>query len=312
MTLLANIHLGSSPSSGWIITISECCVSSISLYLTRSVFLSVPALFTDDGHRVFVVRIPPPAGDSTFKNQAVQAADVLDQYRPLFFNESEPFPQHRRGDFPVKAFGVSFGGGQEVPKAIYQSKIDAKLVNRIRGMRCFRRLAGHASAAFQTWAPKLHAMYQDYRLQLQKLSPNLLHNFPNSVFSCCTLNFGPRTTTVEHLDHKNYIFGWCAVTALGNFDYTRGGHMVLWDLKLVVELPPGWTILLPSAYLRHSNTTIQDGESRFSFTQYTAGGLFRVIDDEGISRSRMTPAERKHAQRLQRLRLNTDLNCYST
>ncbi|KAJ3817731.1 hypothetical protein F5880DRAFT_1626226 [Lentinula raphanica] len=173
-----------------------------------------------------------------------------------------------------------------VPKAIYQTKLDAKLVNRIRGMRCFRRLAGHASAAFATWAPKLHAMYHDYSLQLQKLIPDLKHNFPNSVFSCCTLNFGPRTTTVEHLDHKNYIF--------------------------VVELPPGWTILLPSAYLRHSNTTIHEGESRFSFTQYTAGGLFRVIDDEGISRSRMSPAERRHAQRLQRQRLNTDLNCYST
>ncbi|KAJ3738031.1 hypothetical protein EV360DRAFT_58499, partial [Lentinula raphanica] len=189
---------------------------------------------------------------------------------------------------------------------------DLELVNRIRSMRCFKRLAGHASAAFETWAPKLHTMYLQYTLQLEKLVPNITQNFPNSVFSCCMLNFGPRTTTVEHLDHKNYIYGWCAVTALGDFDYRFGGHMVLWDLKLVVELPPGWTMLIPSAYLRHSNTSLREGDTRYSFTQYTAGGLFRVIDDEGISRRKMTHSERRLAEGLQRERINMDLNCYST
>ncbi|KAJ3762348.1 hypothetical protein EV360DRAFT_35943 [Lentinula raphanica] len=273
---------------------------------------SVPRLLADEGHRVFAACIPPPSGDPTYHKAAENAADVLEQYRPLFFNEKEPFPQHRRGDFPVKAFGVSYGGGQEMPKTIYQTDIDMELVNRIRNMRCFKRLAGHASAAFKTWAPKLHTMYKEYTLQLQKLVPGLPQNFSNSVFSCCTLNLGPRTTTVEHLDHKNYIYGWCAVTALGNFDHRTGGHLVLWDLKLVVELPAGWTILIPSAYLRHSNTVLREGDSRYSFTQYTAGGLLRVIDDEGISRRKMTATERKHAQRLQRERINTDLNCYST
>ncbi|KAJ3834829.1 hypothetical protein F5878DRAFT_544229, partial [Lentinula raphanica] len=266
----------------------------------------------DEGHRVFAACIPPPSGDLSYHKAAEDAADILEEYRPLFFNEKEPFPQHRRGDFPVKAFGVSYGGGQEVPKSIYQTDIDMELVNRIRNMRCFKRLAGHASAAFKTWAPKLHTMYKEYTIQLQKLVPGLPQNFSNSVFSCCTLNLGPRTTTVEHLDHKNYIYGWCAVTALGSFDHRIGGHLVLWDLKLLVELPAGWTILIPSAYLRHSNTILREGDSRYSFTQYTAGGLLRVIDDEGISRRKMTAAERKHAQRLQRERINTDLNCYST
>lgn len=51
--------------------------------------------------------------------------------------------------------------------------------------------------------------------------------------------------------------------------------MVLWDLKLVIEFPPGSTILLPSAAIAHSNTTIGRREMRCSFTQFTAGGLFR-------------------------------------
>lgn len=53
---------------------------------------------------------------------------------------------------------------------------------------------------------------------------------------------------------------------------------MLWDLKLVIEFPPGSTILIPSATLRHSNIGIREGERRYSVTQYAAGGLFRWVD----------------------------------
>ncbi|KAK7016266.1 hypothetical protein R3P38DRAFT_3203090 [Favolaschia claudopus] len=66
------------------------------------------------------------------------------------------------------------------------------------------------------------------------------------------------------------------VQSLGNFDYTKGRHLVLWECKL--EFPPGSTILIPSAALFHSNTIISAGERRYSFTQYTAGGLFRWVE----------------------------------
>ncbi|KZP23140.1 hypothetical protein FIBSPDRAFT_910314 [Athelia psychrophila] len=79
-----------------------------------------------------------------------------------------------------------------------------------------------------------------------------------SVYPCATVNFGPVTCTFDHVDPANLPFGLCAVTALGDFDHTRGGHLVLWDLKLIIEFPAGSTALLPSAY--------------------TAGGLFRWVD----------------------------------
>jgi hypothetical protein len=81
-----------------------------------------------------------------------------------------------------------------------------------------------------------------------------------------------------HTDTGNLPYGWCSITSLGPFDPKRGGHLVLWDLQLVIEFPPGSTIMIPSAVLRHSNTAIQKGEERYSFTQYTAGGLFRWVD----------------------------------
>ncbi len=53
---------------------------------------------------------------------------------------------------------------------------------------------------------------------------------------------------------------------------------MLWDLKLVIDFPPGSTILIPSVILRHLNTNIRHNERRYSFTQYTAGGLFWWVD----------------------------------
>ncbi|KAJ7742761.1 hypothetical protein B0H14DRAFT_3607659 [Mycena olivaceomarginata] len=67
--------------------------------------------------------------------------------------------------------------------------------------------------------------------------------------------------------------------------YTRythlyGGHLVLWDCKLVIEFPPGCTILIPSAAIYHFNIPIGRKEHRYSFTQYTAGGLFRWVEHD--------------------------------
>ncbi|KAJ7925408.1 hypothetical protein B0H13DRAFT_1863243 [Mycena leptocephala] len=85
------------------------------------------------------------------------------------------------------------------------------------------------------------------------LGLRLRWNFARSVFAACTFNFGPHAITVPHLDFGNLAWGWCAITALGFFDPDLGGHLVLWDLKLVIRFPPGSTILIPSAIIRHSN-----------------------------------------------------------
>lgn len=74
---------------------------------------------------------------------------------------------------------------------------------------------------------------------------------------------------------QNLAFGWCAITALGDYDPTLGGHLVLWDLGIIIEFPPGSTILIPSACIKHSNISIQPHETRYSIVQYAAGDLFK-------------------------------------
>lgn len=109
---------------------------------------------------------------------------------------------------------------------------------------------------------------------------HLRRPFLNGIFSACTFNLGPQTCAIGHRDFANLVYGWCAITAFGNFDYRKGGHLILWDCKLILEFPPGCTILIPSVAIFHSNTSIAHGECRYSFTQYTAGGLFRWVEHD--------------------------------
>lgn len=99
-----------------------------------------------------------------------------------------------------------------------------------------------------------------------------------SIFPTAALNFGPNVWTYQHRDILNCPFGWCAVQALGRFDPTKGGHLVLWEPRLVVEFPPGSLVLIPSATITHSNIPVAQGDTRASFTQYAPGGLFRYVD----------------------------------
>jgi hypothetical protein len=129
--------------------------------------------------------------------------------------------------------------------------------------------------------------------QIHCWNPNLRRNFSAtvSVFAAATLNFGPQTVTFPHLDFANLAWGWCTITALGDFDPNKGGHLILWDLKLIICFPPGSTILIPSALIRHSNTSIGSHKKRFSFTQYTPTGIFRFVANRFKSEKEVNSTE---------------------
>lgn len=128
------------------------------------------------------------------------------------------------------------------------------------------------------FAPRLHGYYAETIEKLKQRHPSLKMNFTNSVFGSATFNLGPQVVTRDHVDNLNLPAGWCAITAIGDYDPTEGGHVILRDFRLIIEFPPGALILLPSAMLRHSNTTVRANERRYSFTQYSAGGLFRWVE----------------------------------
>ncbi|KAJ7676316.1 hypothetical protein B0H14DRAFT_2423560 [Mycena olivaceomarginata] len=201
--------------------------------------------------------------------------------------------RHRRGLFAAISVRLVYSKGQRVLTWL-DNKQYTSVVDRLLGNRDINRLANFASFAFSLWAPQLHSHYVNHNVCVRTRLPDLHRPFPKSVFSCAAFNFGPSVWTFKHRDVCNLPFGWCTIQSLGPFDTTKGGHLVLWDLKLVVEFPAGALILLPSATLAHSNTPVEDGEECISFTQFTGGGLFRWIDNGGRTNKQLAredPAE---------------------
>ena len=145
--------------------------------------------------------------------------------------------------------------------------------------------------------------------------PDLRRPFPHSVFFCANFNFGRNVWTFKHRDVLNLAFGWCAIQALGDFDATKGGHLVLWDLGLVVEFPAGALILVPSATIAHSNVPVQEHERRTSFTQFSPGGIFRYVHSGFRTDKRLAeedPVEYERLAELKEKRWEEGLSLYST
>ncbi|KAK7022634.1 hypothetical protein R3P38DRAFT_3196032 [Favolaschia claudopus] len=221
---------------------------------------------------------------------------------------------HRRGLFAAINVGLSYGNGQTAPTWLNNKKYNG-LADSLLADPSIERMAGFADFAFSLWAPSLYKYYRAQDSKLRKYHPDLRRPFNSSVFYCTAFNFARNVWTFKHRDVLNLAFGWCAVQALGRFDHTKGGHLVLWDLKLVVEFPHGALILLPSATIAHSNVPVQPGDERVSFTQFSAGGIFRYIDNHGKTEKKLAaddPEEYSHLMKLKEQRWEMGLALLST
>jgi hypothetical protein len=159
---------------------------------------------------------------------------------------------------------------------------------------------------FAAYFPKVHQFYSSKLDSLLQHSPFLQRIFEKSIFSAMTVNFGPTIITHPHTDLGNLAWGQCVVTSCREFNTDLGGHLVFWDLGLVVRFPPGSTILLPSAILLHSNIKIQEGETWYSVTQYTAGGLLRWVYNGFCSDKSLLAGIKKKGRAEELLRWESD------
>ncbi|KAF4614892.1 hypothetical protein D9613_003558 [Agrocybe pediades] len=185
-----------------------------------------------------------------------KAADAPESHRNrCVASKKKP---NRRGKF--KAYG------QSQPCNHANDSANAAVLEELHSMKVFQRLAGFSSSVMANWAPDLHSYYVEYLGKLYTHNPSLKGTFKNSSASSIWTGL-------------TYPLVGAASRALGSFDHTKGGHLILWECGLVIEFPAGSTILIPSAIISHSNTTIAPAETRYSFTQYTAGGLFRRFEN---------------------------------
>jgi hypothetical protein len=149
-------------------------------------------------------------------------------------------------------------------------------------------------------------VYRYYSERLEKLFsrlPDLNRIFPRSVYPCAAFNFGKSVCCHKHRDVMNCPFGFCAIVALGDFNPKDGGHLILWEMRLVVEFPHGSTILIPSATVTHSNIPVdENGGTRLSFTQYCPGGLFRYVDNGFRTQEALKQEDPAEYERLEQLK----------
>ncbi|KAK7433481.1 hypothetical protein VKT23_020767 [Stygiomarasmius scandens] len=246
------------------------------------------------GRVISVLGGMPRTSDWMDKIQSAEQALIFTGNNIVFTTKQR---ENRRTDSPAVSTGISQGGGQKHPMNLALTKRTRALItkhllandgfkaivgfsNRMYNSTAFNSKSSELGVdLFYSYAENTFALYKENLELLLASDPNLTRLFEKSVWSACTFNFGPATATWPHTDQGNLSFGWCAITALGNFNPDLGGHLVLWDLGLIIRFPPGSTILLPSAVLVHSNIPIDKGETRYSLVQYSSGGLFRWVQN---------------------------------
>ncbi|KAJ7776454.1 hypothetical protein B0H16DRAFT_1302552 [Mycena metata] len=244
-----------------------------------------PLLILDRHGRIIVVFAGAPE-DPECPSIIRKATTAMKEVREegfrlgVFTSEDE---SHRRGStFVPFTGGVSHGGGQLRPGNLAMSKDRRYLFNKLIRNEFVRRACGFQSSKSQPPLSIISDLFQassehSLRSCSVTIDPDLRLNFTNSILPSVTFNLGPQSVTFEHVDHLNRPFGWCVITNDGDFDYKRSAHLYLKQLKLVVEFPPAATAAIPSAVVEHGNTPLAPTETRYSITQYAAGGLFRWV-----------------------------------
>ncbi|KAJ7750766.1 hypothetical protein B0H14DRAFT_3513344 [Mycena olivaceomarginata] len=168
---------------------------------------------------------------------------------------------HRRAyaegeGFPTCTRGCAFGGGRErVGNIKASSAKNAAAMEELLDNPSVIRMATYPIPHFQTLCYPIFADYHATKQTVLQKNPSLHRTFARSPFAAVTANLGPVSVSPPHADFGNKADGMCLIGALGDFNADQGGHLVCWDYDLI------------------------DGEERFSLIQYSAGGLFRWVNN---------------------------------
>ncbi|KAH9911175.1 uncharacterized protein BXZ73DRAFT_57306 [Epithele typhae] len=187
---------------------------------------------------------------------------------------------NRRGDFSSIHSAITMGSGAKRPIRVHQ-KTDwtAAAEEALHNDPDLADLCGWQSGIFTHNFPLVYGhLYRTLNALLGR-DPSLRLNFPDrSIYTGFSVNYGPRTATLPHLDSGNYPSVPCVITSLGRFNPDRGGHLYFPDLKIYIRFPPKCTVLFSSASIKHGNTAVRGADAeRMSITQYVAGGIVRFV-----------------------------------
>ncbi|KAJ3717366.1 hypothetical protein C8R42DRAFT_697664 [Lentinula raphanica] len=170
--------------------------------------------------------------------------------------------------------GIGFGGGRTEPGNYANSPHNAKLIEDLLADPAFKSVASFVDAGLSTLFPKLHCFLTNLLQNILDDNPLLQRLFDECCYAALHFNL-QFAWTDNHVDYFNVLFAMCCAFCVGNFDHTRGGHLIAWEFGVVAEFPPGSAIFLPSAWVTHANVPIATHERRSSLAFFTSSGLAR-------------------------------------
>ncbi|KAF9020700.1 hypothetical protein BDZ89DRAFT_905802, partial [Hymenopellis radicata] len=234
-----------------------------------------PRVILDATRRVIVVLCGHPH-DPAWGAKMRRAAEIIRRYKARCkFDAAHSY--HRRGEYETLGWGLSFGGGRVQPGWIDNTACNQQAMAELLQEDIFQEMIGFADSQFAQYFPSIHDDFQDTLERVVADDPRLSYPIPGCAWAAAHVNFPPGSWTRAHTDHLNHVGGLCGVWALDDFDPDKGGHLILWDLRLIIRFPPGNFILLPSALIKHGNISVYSGDKRSAFVLFSAAGLFRWV-----------------------------------
>ncbi|KAF8133149.1 hypothetical protein K438DRAFT_2128737, partial [Mycena galopus ATCC 62051] len=197
--------------------------------------ISVPVV--DSHHRLILLLGGKPKDLVGWQGVTDNAACLMEAVFPRgHFKPEDALHRRAHPDSPYQPLSVrvSHGRGQMEPSELSNHPQNVVISDEMLAHESFGRLVGFTNCLMCVFAPLLTAFLASQISLLAKWNQALQWPFLGSIFAACTFNFGPRAATRPHLDFGNLTWSWCAITALGWFDPDRGGHLILWDLKLII------------------------------------------------------------------------------
>ncbi|KAJ7168778.1 hypothetical protein C8R46DRAFT_897578, partial [Mycena filopes] len=146
------------------------------------------------------------------------------------------------------------------------------------------------------FAPRLLADMRKTKEDIRKHDPFLHETWPGTAFHATEFFMG-HGESAPRLDDLDMIWGWRALTALGDYNPRWGGELILWDERKVIRFPPGATFLFPSAMTRYSFTQIRAQESCFAFSQYAHAGCVRYAENDFLNEANFEAIAWRDARR---------------
>ncbi|THV07166.1 hypothetical protein K435DRAFT_742811 [Dendrothele bispora CBS 962.96] len=238
-----------------------------------------------DSNDIPLVLLGPRIKAQNWSDMVDRISSLLEKAREDVHVNPEMLHQ-RHGNYISLNAGISLGGGQKRPSNLLPtSEHNGSILEELQSNPDVVKVAGYCDYLFRSYFPKLHQLYKKVLEIIIAEDPSLKRTFPNSQFASIRYNL-KNAIDVPHRSFSNLSFGRCGIFACGNYNYKKSGHVVLWDLGLVIEFPPGTVVFIPDALLLYSTTKISTtttSETRSLIMLYSDAALFRWVHNGGMT-----------------------------